>query len=115
MPIQAPDLNQDALNKLQAQEQFPQVQEQQVRKVEIAKDTIQWQVALALEMMKAWKTPVMNIKKYPLLAWSVPQGYFDSEKQENNLKYINNFLSQFEKQSDFEELKKIIYEWQNEW
>jgi len=41
MALQALDLNQDALSKLQAQEQFPQVQEQRQEKVKIAKDTIQ--------------------------------------------------------------------------
>jgi len=73
MALQALDLNQDALSKLQAQEQFPQVQEQRQEKVKIAKDTIQWQVALALEMMKNWKTPKIDISKLPHYAsnWKV--------------------------------------------
>ena len=78
MAIHTPDLNQDALNKLQAQEQFPQVQEKRVQQVEIAKDTIQWQVALALEMMKAWEVPKIDILKLPHYASLSPeiQKYF---------------------------------------
>jgi len=68
MAIHSADLNQNALSKLQAQEQFPQVQEQKVEKVKIAKDTIQGQVSLALEMMKAWETPVIDVSKLPKLA-----------------------------------------------
>jgi len=70
-----PDLNQDALSKLQAKEQFPQVQEQKVEKIKIAKDTMRWQVSLALEMMKEWKTPVIDVSKLPHYAsnWPVTQ------------------------------------------
>jgi hypothetical protein len=41
MVLQAPDLNQDALSKLEAQQKFPIVQEQRQERVKIARDTIQ--------------------------------------------------------------------------
>jgi hypothetical protein len=41
MALQAPDLNQDALSKLEAQKQNPIVQEQRQERVKIARDTIQ--------------------------------------------------------------------------
>ncbi len=72
MPFHAVDLNQDVLSKLQAQEQFPQVQEQKQEKVKIVKGTIQWQVSLALEMMKDWKTPVIDVSKLPQYASNWP-------------------------------------------
>jgi hypothetical protein len=40
MALQVPDLNQDALSKLEAQEQNPIVQEQRQEQAEIAKDTV---------------------------------------------------------------------------
>ncbi len=58
MAVHSADLNQDALSKLEAEQKFPQVQEQRIKLAELAKDTIKWQISQALEMMKNWETSV---------------------------------------------------------
>jgi hypothetical protein len=40
MALQSPDLNQDALSKLEAQQKFPVVQKKRQEQAEIAKDTV---------------------------------------------------------------------------
>jgi chromosome segregation ATPase len=55
-------------------------------------------VQLALEMMKAGKTPVIDISKLPYLAWPVPQWYFDEIKQdfwEETAKKYSEFTEYF--------------------
>ena len=82
MAVHSADLNQDALSKLEAEQKFPVVQEQEVEKVKIAKDTIQWQVSLALEMMKAWKTSVIDLSKLPHYAdnWPITKEQLELSK-----------------------------------
>ena len=122
MAIHTPDLNQDALNKLQAQEQFPQVQEKKVQQVKIAKDTIQWQIALALEMAKKDQIPVIDLSKIPKLAWPVPVWYFDEVKEnywDETAKKYQEFASYFtdlvvEKKQNYI-AKRLLWVFKNPW
>ena len=98
MAFQAGDLNQDTLSKLEAEQKFPQVQEKKVQQVKIAKDTIQWQIALALEMAKKDQIPVIDLSKIPKLAWPVPVWYFDEVKEnywDETAKKYQEFASYF--------------------
>ena len=86
MAIQAPDLNQNALSKLQAKEQFPVVQEKKVEKINIAKGTIQEQVKLALEMMKDWETPVIKVSNINISNVDISKlSHYASNKSKYNL------------------------------
>jgi len=64
------------------------------------------QAAIALAMLKEWEKPVMNIERYPALAWEIPQKYFDKVKEGF---FWEEWAKQYKKYAEY--FSSLVVEW----